>query len=489
MKQTIYILSLLLLGLTSCSKNIRVAGSLHIGAKIFPDYKSVVLPVNIAPLDFSVLNAGNFPTCLLIEGGGEIIEVKGEQGNFEIPTGKWKDLLERQKGHKIKFIIVKQMNHKWYSYTPFTMMVAPDSIDRYVAYRLIPPGYELWRKMGIYQRCLENYNQSPIYENRFSNNNCVNCHSFPMQNPNKMVFHMRSFSSGTVLLDNGKIEKLNTKTPQTISAFVYPSWHPSGRYIAFSTNTTRQMFFMNQRNRIEVYDSASDVVVYDIKTHVVFVTPLLMSSNAFETFPTFSPDGKTLYFCRAKAISPMPDRYKDVHYNLCSISFDPVKRQFGKNIRVLYNAEKYSKSVSFPRVSPDGKYLVFTRQKFGNFSIWHKDADLFMLTLRTGKVVPMTIVNSKDVESYHSWSHDSRWLIFSSRRLDGLYTRLFITYIDKNGKTYKPFLLPQKDPYQYYHNLMYSYNIPEFLVGKVKLDQEKVARIMRNSPGINVSFR
>jgi hypothetical protein len=112
-----------------------------------------------------------------------------------------------------------------------------------------------------------------------------------------------------------------------------------------------------------------------------------------------------------------------------------------------------------------------------------------MLTLRTGKVVPMTIVNSKDVESYHSWSHDSRWLIFSSRRLDGLYTRLFITYIDKNGKTYKPFLLPQKDPYQYYHNLMYSYNIPEFLVGKVKLDQEKVARIMRNSPGINVSFR
>lgn len=479
---------LVIWGLASCSEHIRISGALHQEAIIFPDYKSVAIPVNIAPLDFSVLNVGHSPVCLLIEGGGQLIDVKGKDGLFEIPTGEWKKLLECQKGHTIKFTIAKQVNHKWLSYHPFTIMVAPDSMDNYVVYRLIPPGYELWNKMGIYQRDIENYDQSAIYENKLSDNNCVNCHSFPMQNPNKMIFHMRSSTPGTVLVNDGKIDKLSTKTPQTISAFAYPSWHPSGRYIAFSTNVTKQVFFMNQKNRIEVYDSSSDIVVYDIKTHQVLGTPLLMSSRAFETFPTFAPDGKTLYFCSAKAMSPMPEKYKDIHYNLCSISFDPVRGVFGKKIHVLYNAARKSKSVSFPRVSPNGKYLVFTRQQFGNFSIWHKDADLYILILRSGKVFPMKIANSKDVESYHSWSHNSRWLVFSSRRLDGLYTRLFFAYIDKIGKVYKPFLLPQKNPGKYYQDLMYSYNIPEFVTGKVKLDAVEAATVMRNSSGINVRF-
>ena len=56
--------------------------------------------------------------------------------------------------------------------------------------------------------------------------------------------------------------------------------------------------------------------------------------------------------------------------------------------------------------------------------------------------------------------------MFSSRRLDGLYTRPFIAYVGKDGKTGKPFLLPQKEA-DYYDGLMRSYNIPEFVTGKV----------------------
>ena len=48
----------------------------------------------------------------------------------------------------------------------------------YLAYRLIEPGYELWNQMGIYQRNLEDYKQSPIMENKYSGQNCMNCHSF-----------------------------------------------------------------------------------------------------------------------------------------------------------------------------------------------------------------------------------------------------------------------------------------------------------------------
>ena len=103
-----------------------------------------------------------------------------------------------------------------------------------------------------------------------------------------------------------------------------------------------------------------------------------------------------------------------------------------------------------------------------------------MADLQTGKICPMSEANSDDVESYHSWSSNSRWMVFSSRRIDGLYTRPFIAYIDEKGHAHKPFLLPQKNPSAYYMRLMYSYNIPELTSGKVKIDRHKVSNLLRN---------
>lgn len=314
----------------------------------------------------------------------------------------------------------------------------------------------------------------------------MNCHSFCMQNPEKMLFHMRATYPGTMLVDGNKIEKLNTKTDQTLSSLVYPSWHPSGKYVAFSVNSTKQAFHLNHKNRIEVFDEASDVVVYDTEKHEIVTSSLLSSKEAFETFPTFSPDGKTLFFCTATAC-PMPASYDEVKYSLCSLSFDPATRRFGTQADTLYQAAQGGKSVSFPRVSPDGRYLVYTLSAFGNFSIWHKDADLYQVDLATGENSPIDPWNSPDVESYHSWSSNSRWVVFSSRRMDGLYTRPFIGYLSADGKAGKPFLLPQKDPY-HYDRLMKSYNIPEFITGKVKVRARELALKAKDSRGIDVQF-
>ena len=73
------------------------------------------------------------------------------------------------------------------------------------------------------------------------------------------------------------------------------------------------------------------------------------------------------------------------------------------------------------------------------------------------------------VESFHDWSSNSHWFVFSSRRGDGLYTRLYLASIDDNGKISKPFLLPQKDPF-FYDKSLFSYNVPEFISSEVKVD-------------------
>ena len=165
-----------------------------------------------------------------------------------------------------------------------------------------------------------------------------------------------------------------------------------------------------------------------------------------------------------------------------------IKGKFGSAVDTLHNANISNKSASFPRVSPDGKHLIYTLSAYGNFSIWHKDADLYMIDLATRENRPLDIINSNSAESYHSWSSNSRWLIFSSRRLDDLYTHPYITYIDEDGKAHKPFILPQRDT-DFYDQFMQSYNIPEFITGKVNIRAQKIAAAAKNDKGIDVKSR
>ena len=392
-------------------------------------------------------------------------------------------------GASISLTVAVRQDGKWLAFNPFTINVSSDKIDPFLSFRLIPPGYQAWKRLGIYQRNLETYSQTAIFENSLTGGNCVNCHSYCQRDPSKMLFHARGDFGGTAMILDDKVEKLNTKTDSTISALVYPYWHPSGRYVAFSVNKTNQNFFSHNENRIEVYDSASDVVVYDVDRHEISWSPLTRSEDSFETFPTFSPDGRSLYFCSAKAVAPMPQEYSKVKYSLFRIDFNPEDASFGEKVDTLYNGFKNGKSVSFPRISPDGRFLVFTLQEYGNFSIWHKDADLWASDLASGESFPLEAANSEDVDSYHSWSGNSRWLVFSSRRMDGLYTRPFFCHIDGNGQASKPFLLPQKNPLRYYADQMNSYNLPELMEHKATVYPHDIASALRNTPGTDVRVR
>ena len=487
MKRILLYTTILLLA-ASCQGDIQVDQQLKGEAKIFPDYKDVTAPSNIAPLNFQLLDAEGQATQLIIEGGGQSFQVKGNDGVFDIPEKKWKEMLNQQKGQSITLTPCKQQDGKWCAYPSFQINIAQEDIDPYLAYRLIAPGYSPWDHMGIYQRNLETFEEEAIYENKVSDMNCVNCHNFQMQNPEKMVMHMRAKHGGTIVLDHGKLEKLNTKTPETISALVYPGWHPTEDFVAFSTNFINQVFYMSHVNRLEGFDRESDVVVYNTKTHELIASEAIKSAGSFETYPTFSPDGKYLYFCTAKAIAPMPDRYKETHYNICRVGFDAKTQTFANQVDTVYNAERDSLSTSFPRISPDGKYLAFVSQQYGQWSIWHKDADLCLIDLQTGNLIQMDEANSNDSESYHSWSHNSRWMVFSSRRDDGLYTKPYFTYIDESGKAHKPFLLPQKNPKKYYEDLMLAYNIPELITGPVRINERNLADKMITDPGINTTF-
>lgn len=494
---TLFHICLICIFCMSCTSNVKepIADiTLDKLPSIFPDYTNVTIPPRIAPLRFQLSEPVDEAMAVLCCESEKMITAASDNGQFLFAQKEWNKFLEKAAGKDIDVKIYRKEKEKWQVYPSFQWHVSTDPIDSYLAYRLIEPGYELWNKMGIYQRHLADYEQTPVIENSLTNHNCMNCHSFCQQDPEKMLFHMRAELPGTYIINGKNIEKLNTKAGEKVQSLVYPSWHPSGNFIAFSVNNTRQAFHMSDKNRVEVYDLSSDVVVYDINKHEVVTDSLIFSDKAFETFPTFSPDGRTLYFCSAKA-KDMPKDFKSVKYSLCSISFDPETRRFGNQVDTLYNSEQTTaqtnkaehQSASFPRVSPDGKYLVFTLSEYGNFSIWHKDADLYRIDLSSGIMHRMEGVNSNDVESYHSWSSNGRWLVFSSRRIDGLYTHPYLVHIDENGQAGKPFVLPQERP-DFYSRFMFSYNIPEFVKDKVKAKAQDMAETARK-PGNGIRMK
>lgn len=188
----------------------------------------------------------------------------------------------------------------------------------------------------------------------------------------------------------------------------------------------------------------------------------------------FSPDGKTIYYLTCKQVED-PNDYKNEKYNLCRIAFDPATGRYGNKVDTLFNAVQMGKSLTWPRPSYDGKWMLFTLSDYGYFSIWHRESEQWLMNLQTGESRPFQEINSNEADSYHNWNVNSHWIVFTSRRGDGLHTRLYLSSIDDNGKGTKPFLLPQENPWQYYDESLYSFNTPDFSSKKVEFDNHAAA--------------
>ena len=529
MKTSLYALLSLLL-FAACTETVSNAKQETVQPQIYPDYLGVTIPVNIAPLNFSMADE----KALLIDAvvtdrhGNSLHSQGDESADFDLED--WHTLLGQNPGDSLSVTVSAKYDDGWHTYRPFSFYVSPDSIDYGLCYRLIAPGYEVWSKMGIYERDLSSFDERALIENtQFEG--CVNCHSFNRGNPADMSLHIRGPHGATLLrhavggdlplgipkgdasLVEESLTAYNTKTDQTLGLCVYPYWHPSGRYIAYSTNTTSQLFHSADRNRIEVFDEASDVQVYDVEKNELLLSPLLKQDSVYETFPVFSADGRSIYFCAARAVglqtrngvssqsleaSPTTGRLDSIHYNLYRIDFDPDTGTFGNDIDTIVNAASHALpsfggvgggSISFPRPSYDGRFLCYTLSNYGQFSIWHHEADLYLLDLATGQSRPMTEVNSNDTESFHNWTTNSRWLVFSSRRDDGLFTRPYFCHVDADGRITKAFMLPQRNPRRFYRDRFLSFNVPEFIISPTRFDGHHASQIINDESRTNFGVR
>ena len=452
---------------------------------IYPDYRDVTIPVNIAPLTFELNGDQQTELIASFTCGNHQLLCDGTK--IQPDRDDWRTLLQAAKGKDINVHVYVREGDLWRRYRPFRITVSPDSIDPYLSYRLISPSYVTYEELTINQRCLENYDERVIYDNMLCSTDksgqCINCHNYQQYNPQRMQFHARQNHGGTVIAYDGKVQKINMRHDSILSAGVYPTWHPWLNLIVYSTNKTSQTFHTRDLNKIEVFDSASDLIAYDVERNEVM--NIENDTTEFEVFPFWAPDGRTLYYCSAHfefrdTVSHEVEtimRATEVKYSIYKKAFDPDSRTFGPR-EMVFDAAAMDRSATLPRISPDGRYLMFTLGGWGCFHIWHRDADLWLMDLTTGETRPMDELNSDNTESYHSWSSNGRWVVFSSRRDDGGYTRPFIAHVDAAAHGSKPFELPCADP-DYHRQFMKSYNIPEFMRGPVTITPQQFADVLK----------
>jgi hypothetical protein len=434
--------------------------------RLFPDYVGVTLPPNIAPLNFKVQEPGSSYRVELRSAKGPSIAISSPNPTIRIPPKAWASLLRANRGEPFYWdISARAATSGWTRFATVTNQIAREEIDAWLAYRLLRPIFNFYVHLGIYQRDLESFDQKLILENDKFEHACLNCHTPLNQRPDTFAFNIRAYSgkSPMVLVVSNQVARVD-------KTMGYLAWHPSGRLLAFSANKL-SLFLHTRGETRDLYDARSDLGIYRVDSNTVVFPPAIAAPDRNETWPAWSPDGRYLYFSSAV---PRPlEEFRRIRYDLMRAGFDIETGQWGRP-ELMISAAETGLSACQPKISPDGRFLLVTLCENGNFPIYQSNSDLYVMDLATRKLRRLEI-NSDQADTWHSWSSNSRWVVFSSKRIDGLLARPYFSYVDEQGEFHKPFVLPQEDP-SFYGFCLDTFNVPELMRGPVTVKERDLAR-------------
>lgn len=196
------------------------------------------------------------------------------------------------------------------------------------------------------------------------------------------------------------------------------------------------------------------LVIYNRKANKFIPLRGANLQNYAQGNAVWSPDGKYIVFARCKAYAHPKKKIEKSNnfpkYDLYRIAFNGGKGGIPESIKGASNNEM---SNYFPKYSPDGRWIVFCKAR--SSILLQPDSNLYIVPSKGGTARKMKC-NTMLMNSWHSWSSNSRWLVFSSKA-NGPYTQLYLTHIDENG---------QDSPAVLLHNFSSpdrAANIPEFV--------------------------
>jgi WD40 repeat protein len=452
---------------------------------IKPDYQDVTIPPNIAPLNFAIQEAGTSFFVRLHGQAGEPIEVSSHKPKILIPEKAWHRLLSQNRGGRVEIDVYAQgENEQWKRYAAITNTIAAEEIDPVLIYRKIHPAHSTWSRMGLYQRDLATFDERPFLENNRFANDCCHCHILRNNDPNTATIVIRSshYQNSLLVISNGVAQAIR-------GSVGFVAWHPTGRVVASSFSKPRLMLHSARNDMRDIAELEGWIGYFLLGSNVVKKVPGLSDNARLRTFPFWAPDGRYLYYCSApnpwtNMATITATSHTTAKYDLMRISYDIERDQWGEPETVLpVSATGFS--VAQPRISPDGHWIFFCAIPYGCWPTYDSTSDIYGIDLVAGQAggkftARKLELNSNECESWLSWSSNSRWVVFSSKRISPLFNRPHISYVSPAGECSKPFILPQEDP-EFYDSLLKTFTIPTLAKGPITVPEWKLVDAIKHS--------
>ena len=197
---------------------------------IQPDYSGIIIPPNIAPLHFRIMEKGRRFIVVFSSESGDSIVVGSKSSAIRIPQRRWRDLCLRGRGRPLAIsCFIRDSAGTWRSFAPLRDTIAAAPIDGWITYRVLGFLYNYSTDIRIRQRDLGSFRESDVINTNNFAWGCCNCH-VPLNNePGRFSVQVRTagFGNGMLLADNGKISRIDARLG-------YAAWHPGGKTIVFS---------------------------------------------------------------------------------------------------------------------------------------------------------------------------------------------------------------------------------------------------------------
>ena len=319
---------------------------------------------------------------------------------------------------------------------------------------------------------------------------CGNCHSFSGDGSvlgldvdygnDKGAYAILPVSQQMVLNDEKIITWSDYKKGDGEATFgLLSKVSPDGRYV-ISTVKDRAVFVATPDIWFSqlFFPIKGILVVYDTEKGTYQPLPGADDPEYVQSNPTWSPDGKSIVFARTKAYrkdsianatsvllseKDVPEFVNDKQpfkFDLYRVPFNDGR---GGKAEPIEGASHNGKSNYFAKFSPDGKWIVFCKAE--NYMLLMPDSELYIIPADGGEARRLR-ANTPRMNSWHSWSSNGRWLVFSSKA-NTAYTQLFLTHIDADGESTPPVVLER------FTGDDRAANIPEF----VPLPADAIAKI------------
>jgi tetratricopeptide (TPR) repeat protein len=302
---------------------------------------------------------------------------------------------------------------------------------------------------------------------------CANCHSFSADGQtlgmdidgpsgDKGAYAISSISQKMVIEDE-EVISWNTYAQKTGKTLGFLSrMSPDGKFAVTTLN--EQIYVANFRDfkfGQVFYPTRGILAFYNRETTEMAALPGADDPEYVHVDPVWTPDGKQLVFARAKACDPYPEGRPLATYagdpNETPVQYDLMRMPFndgrGGEPQPIAGASSNGMSNNFPKVSPDGKWIVFVQCKNGQ--LMRPDSKLWIMPFEGGEPRLMR-ANTSLMNSWHSWSPNGRWLVFSSKS-NTPYTQMFLTHIDERGNDSPAVLIENSTAANR------AVNIPEFV--------------------------